>query len=50
MIRPDAEVAADVGDDGADGATADLGGDLLGRGWQSSGAFPASASQVDRDR
>ena len=32
MARRDAEVAANVGDDGADRATADLGGDLLGRG------------------
>ena len=33
MARHDAEVATDVGDDGADRATADLGGDLLGRGY-----------------
>ena len=32
MVRHDAEVAADVGDDGADRAAADLGGDLLGCG------------------
>ena len=32
MARRDAEVAANVGDDGADRAAADLGGDLLGRG------------------
>ena len=32
MARHYAEVAANVGDYGADRATADLGGDLLGRG------------------
>ncbi len=30
--RHDAEIAADIGEDGADGAAADLGGDLLGGG------------------
>lgn len=40
MIRPDAEVAADVGNDGADGAAADLGGDLLGRGQAEFGSGP----------
>ena len=32
MARQDAEIAADVGDDGADRPAADLGGDLLWRG------------------
>ncbi len=32
MARQDAEVAVDVGNDGADGPATDLGGDLLGRG------------------
>jgi len=32
MVRHDAEIAADVGDDSADRAAANLGGDLLGRG------------------
>jgi hypothetical protein len=31
VARHDADVAADVGDDGADGPATDLGGDLLGR-------------------
>jgi hypothetical protein len=32
MARQDAEIAVDIGNDGADGPAADLGGDLLGRG------------------
>ena len=32
MARQDAEVAVDIGNDGADGPAADQGGDLLGRG------------------
>jgi hypothetical protein len=32
VVRHDAEIATDVGDDGADRAAADLGCDLLGRG------------------
>ena len=32
MARHDAEVAIDIGNDGADGPAADQGGDLLGRG------------------
>ena len=32
MARRDAEITADIGDDGADRPTADLCGDLLGRG------------------
>jgi hypothetical protein len=32
MVRHDAEIATDIGDDGADRAAADLSGDLLGRG------------------
>ena len=32
MARHDADIAADVGDDGADGSVAHLGGDLLGSG------------------
>jgi hypothetical protein len=31
MVWPDAEIVADGGEDGADGAAADLGGDLLPR-------------------
>ena len=34
MVRRDAEVAADVGDDGADRTATDLVGDLLGRGYR----------------
>jgi hypothetical protein len=37
MARHDAEIAADVSDDGADRAAADLGGDLLGRGQADAG-------------
>jgi hypothetical protein len=40
MARHDAEVAADVGDDGADGAAANPGCDLLGRGQADFRVYP----------